>query len=376
MPNLPTADELFEFLDGSVRRLTRPHPGDFGPIGSRGRALAWNWSFWGRALVFAYAATHESRFLDLFVETVANIVDQRDDRLGLVDVAKRRVVPGWGTDINSVRLNEVTVAGLVTLPLCEFLLLVRDDPVATERYGHLSDQYLAIAEEVVWQYETDYRVSRFGGSYVNPMSGAAEPLNHTHALAAAFAHLSVLTTTSRYRSKVDEIAHFFIVSVTREANGSWSWPYVGSPGALSVAAAEQSWKAGTTIEFPAAALRHGLAFRDHFEALSATLMKNILRPDGINTYVTSTRTDLLDERFAGTSLAGASLAVWFLMPDPHGSHRTALLEQMDRQPNLIPRGWLGGARGLAMAAAWLMKAAAQAETRVSRATGDVAWQWR
>jgi hypothetical protein len=354
MQRLPTSDALFAHLVSSTRRLTATEADDLGPIGSRGRALAWNWSFWGRALVFAYRATGEARFLDLFVATFARMLDHRDDRLGLRDAPKRRVIAGWGTDVGGLHVNEITVAGLVTLPICEFLLLMRENPDAMRRYGNVGKEYLTVAEDVAWQFETDYRLTRFGGQYVHPVTGVSEPLNHNHALGAAFAHLSVLTNKQRYRAKVDEIAQFFRASVTREENGSWSWPYVSSPHAAPARPAETIWKAGTTIEFPVAALRHGLAFGNDFPALSMTLTKNILRPDGINQFVTSRRTSLLGGGFAGLSPAGAGLALWFLMPDPEGTHRAALLRHMDRQPELFPDGWLGGARALVMAAAWLM----------------------
>ena len=354
MPDLPTPDELFGFLERQVPRLTRADARDFGPIGSRGRALAWNWSYWGRALVFAYRATRQPRFLDLFVAAFAEILAQRDDRLGLVDGPRGRVVPGWGTDLDGVHANELTVAGLVTLPLCEFLLTVGTGGAGSLAYGRLVPEYLAIAEAVVWPYELEYRESVRGGTYLNATTGRPEPLNHVHALAAAFAHLFALTGQSRYRDKVDAIAKFFEASVVREPNGSWSWPYVGSPGSWRQPPAEAIWKAGTTIEFPAASLRHGVAFGNAVGALSATLTRNILRPDGINEFVTSRRTSLLGPQSHGLSRAGAGFAIWFLMPDPTGSQRRALIEHMDREPALFPGPWLGGARGMVMAAAWLM----------------------
>ena len=217
--SLPSPDALFAYLESSTRRLSASGTDDLGPIGSRGRALAWNWSFWGRALVFAYRATGEARFMDLFVATFAKMLDHRDDRLGLRDAPKRRVIAGWGTDVGGLHVNEITVAGLVTLPICEFLLFMREDPDAARRYGKVSAEYLAVVEDVAWQYETDYRLTRDGGHYVNPVTGVREPLNHNHALAAVFAHLSVLTKRPRYRAKVDEIAQFFRASVTAEEQG-------------------------------------------------------------------------------------------------------------------------------------------------------------
>src|SRR4051794_33405769 len=53
---LPTPDELFAYLQTSVAKLLSPDPTKLGPIGTRGRVLAWYWSYWGRALVFAYRA--------------------------------------------------------------------------------------------------------------------------------------------------------------------------------------------------------------------------------------------------------------------------------------------------------------------------------
>jgi hypothetical protein len=103
--HLPSPDRLFEYLERSMRRLTTSDPSDFGPVGSRGRALAWNWSFWGRALVFAYRATGEVRFLELFGETVAEILDQNDARLDLADDAKGRVVHGINQYVTSARTS-------------------------------------------------------------------------------------------------------------------------------------------------------------------------------------------------------------------------------------------------------------------------------
>jgi hypothetical protein len=355
VPDLPTPDQLYAHLDRAVLRLTTRDPTQFGPIGSRGRALAWNWSFWGRALVFAYAATREMRFLDRFVEAFADILDQRDDRLGLPDAAKGRIVAGWATDLDGIRVNEGTVGGLVALPLCEFALVVRADTDAAPRYGRLAADYMTVAEEVVWEYDEDYRLSDRGGHYVHPVTGNVEPLNHTHALAAAFVHLAVLTNRAQYGTRISQIAQRFLCSVTLEDNGAWSWPYIGQPETSASPPAEKIWKAGTTVEFPAAAIRHGLAFCEHVDALSRTLTLNVLRPDGINEYVTSRRTSLMRERFSGSSLPGAGLALWFLMPDPLGAHRAALLARMDEQPGLFPKGWLGGARSITMAAAWLMR---------------------
>jgi hypothetical protein len=354
MPTLPTPDELYAYLERGARRLTTTEPDDLGPIGSRGRALAWNWSFWGRAMVFAYRATSEDRFLELFVTTLSGILEQRDDRLGLIDAAKGRVVAGWGTDLGGAHLNEVTVAGLSTLPICEFLLLLRDDSRVSERYGDTAAEYLAVVEDVVWQFEDDYRLTPFGGQYLNAATRSPEPLNHTHALAATFAHLAALTPAHRYREKVIEIGQFFRSSVTEEPNGSWSWPYVAAPGSGASRPAEPIWKAGTTLEFPVAAIRHGLAFADAIEPLTRTLLHNVLRPDGINRSITSLDTSLLDEQYVGKSLAGAGFALWFLMPDDANRIRSALIAQMDNQPEFFPRAWLGGARGLSMAAAWLM----------------------
>jgi hypothetical protein len=355
VPTLPSSEALFAYLEASIRRIVSQEDGPFGPVGSRGRALAWNWSYWGRAMVFAYRATREPRFLDLFVESFALILEQRDDRLGLVDAAKGRVVPGWGSAVGGAHLNEITVAGMVTLPLCEFLLLARDDGEVSARFGQLLPSYYAIAEEVVWQFEDDYRATPAGGHYLFPVARIPEPINHQHALAAAFVHLLALTGRPQYRARVDEIGRSFRSSVTLEKNGAWSWPYVPTTRDILPRDAEAVWKAGTTIEFPVAALRHGLAFRADAGRLSNTLLLNVLRTEGINQWVTSTRTSLLGGRHRGSSLPGAAIAVWFLMPDPYGRHRVALLERMDRQPELFRGEWLGGARAMAMAAAWLMR---------------------
>ena len=82
------------------------------------------------------------------VETVDVLLSQTDVRLGLVDRVKKRILLGWGSDLDGAHVNEVTVAGLATLPICEFLLLARENGAVAERYGPVLQDYLAVVEEV------------------------------------------------------------------------------------------------------------------------------------------------------------------------------------------------------------------------------------
>ncbi len=366
----PSPDELFRFFDRGLRRLVDPNDPGLPSVGGRGRLFAWYWGFWGRALVFAFEATRERRFLDLFARSFAAILDQRDDRLGIKDEPTGHILPGWGTSIGGVHANEVTVAGLVSLPLCEFLLLLQRDMDAAAAYGQLAHSYLPQIQEVTGQYEGDYRTSDDGGYYVHPVTHVVEALNHTHVLGAAYAHLWALTGERRYEERVKDLTAYFLAAVTEEPNGSWSWPYAPTPDNMRRRPAERIWKAGTTIELPAAAFRHGIGFAPgHALPFSRTLTRNILRFDGINTYITSRRTELLDTSNSTPSNAGGGFALWFLMPDPLGTHRRALVAHMTAQPELFPGGWFGGARGLAMALTWLMRSDQSAPaSRPPRAT--------
>ena len=360
--DLPSANELLAFFERLLPQLTAPHGTDhegvaYPPLGLRGRAFAWYWGFWGRALVHAYAATRQPRFLELFGSTWAAILAQRDDALGLADGPQSRILPGWATQIEGVRENEITVAGLMTLPHCELLLLLEHDPEAAGHAGITRGDAIETAAEILWQYEDGYRTTDEGGYYVHPVSGRVEALNHAHAFGAACVHLAAITGEARYREKAEALAAWFRASWTREPNGSLSWPYEPTPDNRRDRPAEAIWKAGTTLELPVAAVRHGLLFSgEDMAALTRTLRSNILTRRGINEFITSRATKPLGgARGAGKSLAGAGLAIWFLMPDPDGSNRTALLERMRAQPELFPNEWFGGARALVMAAAWLLR---------------------
>ena len=114
----PSNDVIYDFLAvGLDNMLTRKNVKI--SKGGRGRIYAWFWGYWGRSAVYMYRATDEARFLDLFVDTYKKLLAERDDRLGLVDDARKVVVPSWGTLFeDGTRANHVTTAGLITLPVC------------------------------------------------------------------------------------------------------------------------------------------------------------------------------------------------------------------------------------------------------------------
>lgn len=355
----PSAEALFSFLDGALERLITRDDAHLAPLGARGRLYGWYWGYWGRALVHGYEASREERFLRLFIESYDRLLELRDDALGLEDEAKKEVLGGWGTALeHGIRANEVTVAGLMALPVCELLLLLDREPALAERYQDARERYLESVKQTLAGFEPDFRTADGipGGYYVVPGTEQVEALNHTHLFAAAAALLYALTGEVNRAHHLDEVRQWFLASVVREANGTWSWLYCPTPERM-IGWGEEMWKGGVTVEFPFAAHRAGFGFDDsEMDAMADTFVKNVVLPDGtLNKWISSTRRGQLTIEIRERSLTLPGCASpWVLAADRRPDVLVAFLKMLARNPELFPGGWFDGARQMTMVGAWLM----------------------
>ena len=311
--------------------------------GGRGRLFAWYWGYLGRASLMMYEATKEDRFLDLVRDISLKLIDVRDDKLGLVDDERKRILPNWGTQYkNGVRANEVTSAGLITLPMCQYARIRGDEVIGRAAIESLS----AFLDE---------KQVAFGGYFFHHYTqDIVEPLNHTHVYGAALAHCSLLPYAPKSYPEVALGIHKYWKHFIRKDGKGYSWPYKPAPDSPLDQQSEAIWKAGVTVELPIALVETGI-MKDTkiIDQMAETFLTNpIVKKGGVPQFI---GTDILidistREKFDGSNLPG--LFAPFVMLNRPKVQET-FVGMVKNHPTLFSRGWFGGPRSMFMSYAYL-----------------------
>ncbi len=337
-----TDDQIYENLSKKLNyMITRTDHGL--EKGGRGRLFAWYWGYLGRASLMMYEATNDERFLDLVRDISLKLIEVRDDKLGLVDDERKRILPNWGTQYkNGVRANEVTSAGLITLPMCQYARIRGDKVIGRAAIESLS----AFLDE---------RQQAFGGYYFHHYTqDIVEPLNHTHVYGAALAHCSLLPYAPKSYPEIAMGIHKYWEHFIRKDGEGYSWPYKPAPDSPLDQKSEAVWKAGVTVELPIALVETGI-MKDTtiIDQMEATFLNHpTMKEGGIPQFIgTDVMVDLSKrEKFNGSSLPG--LFVPFAMLKRPKVEK-AVVEMVNNHPTLFSRGWFGGSRSMFMTYAYL-----------------------
>lgn len=341
----PTADEVYSSLSKRLKIMLTRNDLDR-KAGQLGRLYAWNWGYLGRAALQMHQATGEDRFLSLVRDISENLLSLRDDALQLIDQERQSVIPSWGTLFkNGKRANEITTAGLITLPMCQYALATGDDRIGRAAVATLS----AFIPE---------RKDAFGGYFFEHLSeGYVEPLNHAHAYGAALSYCSRLDyAPESFTETALGVYRYWIHFVRADGNGI-SWPYMPRPDSPDDLPSEAIWKAGVTIELPIALVDIGLLERDEIiPQLTRAILENpIIEAGGIPQFIgtdqlldITTRPDI-----RGKSLAGL-ISSFVLLDDEAVTE--AFTGMMRHHPAYFPGGWLGGSRSMILSYAFLQRA--------------------
>lgn len=220
-------DVLYEFLHDGLNSMIERRDEHLADKGGRGRLYAWYWGHWGRAAVNFYEVSGEQRFLDLIVNTYRRLLAERDDTLNLVDDERGWIVPAWGTLYkDGTRSNEITTAGLITLPICHFLNLADRNELVRQNYADAIRDFREAALETLSAFEDEIRQSPAGGGsfFFHLTDGIVEPLNHSHMFGAAVAHCAASIPREEFSRIVRGLAGYFSKAIVRNNNGSYSWP--------------------------------------------------------------------------------------------------------------------------------------------------------
>ena len=305
--------------------------------GEKGRLFAWNWGYLGRAALDMFRATGEERFLSLVSETAERLLAERDDSLGLVDNVRGRTFPSWGTlDAEGIRSNEVTTAGLITLPILEYASLVGDKQIAST------------AIESLLAFRDERRTAEFDGYYfVHQAAGVVEAINHSNVFGAALAHASMNEADPWLKETALGLFRYQMYFTVRGPDNV-AWPYAPAPNQASPLPSEAIWKAAASLELPIAlAETEILPDLEFIEELKRSFVKHPAMARGdLPQFIGVDRVVPVSLSKISTSLPGF-VASYFQLDDEGVDG--AIVSFMLRNPTAFPRGWKGGCRAMPMA---------------------------
>ena len=359
----PIPDVVLQYLDVALARdiergLATPD--------DAAQFYAWPAANGLTALVEAFDATQDVRFLELFIRTYDEILKARDSEHKRRDEVRDRVMKTWGYRHRERWTCVMTHAGRIGYPVLRFCLAVdRADKKVRRQFNAKAQEYLNSIKTAIREFDDDFRVipGTNEGYYVRASIGDVEPLNHMHAVGNSLVLLHVLTGKEEYKTRAEQLANYFRGSAERHDNGSLTWGLQPTPEQRTGHAPELMWKGEVTIGFPVTGLRHSIGFtRDDLLPIVNTFMKNVWRGNGVINTSTSPGLDeelkLFD--FTGWELRTASFLGWVRLDSVDPRVREAVEQAMISRTDLYPQGWLQNTKTIEIYA-YRMKPPAAAE---------------
>ena len=250
-------------------------------------SLAWAESYVLEALLDAFEATEDPRYLDEFVIEAANVLAATDIRRHVFDY-RNRMRFGWSATRYSVggqRVVWLVHSGMIAAPLVRFALLVRERPKIPVRHRSVAREYYTTALRALAVFSTEYQEdARTGeGQYLleagAPVAAAdsfvARPLPLNQDAVAGYLHLLVwrMSGSQRHLRRALAIGRRLRNHLIPVEN-RYVWRYWGADGQRIFNAAWEDISHGALdVQFAHALFTEGLLFdqRDML-ALSQTLL--------------------------------------------------------------------------------------------------------
>ena len=357
-------DQLSSFLFKHVPALIEPVEG--ARFGERAREWAWRWGYWGRAAGTLYLMTRDVKYLTLLDEMHDGLLAVRDDRLGLVDDVRNRVMQSWGTVITGkydrgLRACEVESSGLMVLPWANLLFTdtkgLIPETIREKWTTTLLEVISAHADELIMHPASG------GGYFMSPwFDHKVEPLNHSHLFGAACAYSYGISGNTTHRDLALSLYRFFRYNWRHEKDGLVSWAYNPTEsdktlGPESSAYGERNhkvligpelfYKASVSIELPIAMFQVGILPGDmeEIQLISRSLRKSIFQNNfKVNYYISRNKRHLCSEPEQGNMpvLRPHYMCGLELLGDVDLKMSQKLASIVANRPDFFPKGWLTG----------------------------------
>ena len=217
--------------------------------------LGWGESYVLMGFVSMYEATKDTGYLDRLITHFDAVLANRDDRLGITDQIRNRIMPAWSSKKYSAGLNHAWLvhAGMITDPAARFVYLVNSTPGLQVKYSSKAQEYETAVKETVDCFDGEWGMNaNQEGYYRNIYTGTtASPYNMQGALGRTMLNLWLATGETKYRDKVEALANYFKNDLQQVGN-RYQWKYSAysstwedvSHGGIDVDFAFQCYQAG------------------------------------------------------------------------------------------------------------------------------------
>ena len=235
-----------------------------------GAVLAWGESYHLMSCVAMFEATRDRAYLDQAIARCDAVLAVRDDRRGLSDEIRGKVMPAWSSlkYTKGKRYTWIVHAGMLTQPMARIACLVRRDPDLYAEYGATADRYLEAVAETVHAFDADWRDGPVEGEgfYYGEYKRTGLPLNMQNAMGRTLVDLWLATGKREYRDRAEKLALFF-KHRCRPVDNRYVWSY-----SRASTGAEDISHAAINVDFAFVCHRAGLVFtREDMHRFANTL---------------------------------------------------------------------------------------------------------
>jgi hypothetical protein len=281
----PNADLLYDYL--KIKTAAMFQDVDVSPS-LRGRIYSWRGGYLIGTTLTAYQSTKQERFLILAMEAMKKIDSTRDDRLGIIDEFRGRIVKSWSSSHfakNTIVTSPVTYAGRVAAPMARFAWIVTSDSKLDEKYGEAATQLLNSATIAISEYSDEFIIDPSGqyGYYWRVLKNRIEPLNHQAAVGRALLYISKVTKSPKWNKHSLLLARFFKAVIYNHDEDHAIWEYSPTLNAFKGGKPEAVWKAHVTTQYLMQAEYFGVEFdRGDLESITLSFNDYVMRSGEIS----------------------------------------------------------------------------------------------
>ncbi len=195
--------------------------------------IAWSWSYRMMSLNQMYRATNQPKYLRANFKAIRSILRARDDMKN-IQLWNGTIAPAWGSDKYAERGRAIFAVhtGMITYPMFDFLLLIKDKPRAREKLGKGYTKILNLAQESLAFHDPQWRngPEEGEGHYIGlnqekAINGKPLPGNRLSAMGRALWFSWKVSGNEKHKARALAIGRYIKNRLTPAPDGAYYWPY-------------------------------------------------------------------------------------------------------------------------------------------------------
>ncbi|HPU35033.1 MAG TPA: hypothetical protein PK184_20255 [Phycisphaerae bacterium] len=249
------------------------------PLTNEQGTIAWGHAYILEGLVEMLQATREPWYAQQFLEVADEIIAARDDKRGLRDEIRGRILPAWGSRKYTDGKHYVWAVhtGMITAPMAQFAVVVKGDESLRKQFGPAADRVLEAAVEAIAAHEDQYRDGPgpdegylYGYSLKQVL-----PINQQNTVGRACLWLHRATGAARYRQRAERLLGFTLNRARHMPDGAMVWAY-WPPLENAGEGYEDVSHASINADFMIQCVEHNLAPAGLISKLEKTFLSRVL----------------------------------------------------------------------------------------------------